>query len=186
MCDVRGEMCVLLLMSREQKSGLYKKYKAGGGGGCACGGGISALLVTCYHRPLQGRTSPACNSTAAVVEPRANRTPVTPQATQSLFSALSLSSRSRMSSALSRSTHISSLPIGPPSWAMNNSVKHPPPTPQKPDIRKQKAAENSPCSRIFAVFDWAVGGKLSENYFPRAWPWYDCTGSSVRLQGTGF
>ena len=69
-----------------------------------------------------------------------------------------------------------------------HSVKAPTPTPQKPDIRKQKAAENSPFSSIFSCADWAVGRKLSENYFPRAWPWYDCTwalrGSSVRLQGT--
>ena len=44
------------------------------------------------------RDGPACNSPAAV-EPRANRTPVTPQATHNLFSAaLSLSFLSRMSS----------------------------------------------------------------------------------------
>jgi hypothetical protein len=30
-------------------------------------------------------------------------------------------SRSRMSSMLSRSTHLSSLPIGPPSWAVMNT-----------------------------------------------------------------
>ena len=47
---------LLLLMSRKQKSGMYKKCKVGGGG-CARGGGISLLLTT--TRDLNHRSASA-------------------------------------------------------------------------------------------------------------------------------
>ena len=100
------------------------------------------------------------------------RTPVTPQATHNLYSALSLSFLSRMSST--EPLNASHLP--PHRTSVVSGDEHTVnslPNSQKPDIRKQKAAENSPPSAKFALADWAVGRKLSENYFPRAW--YDCT-----------
>ena len=71
-----------------------------------------------------------------------------------------------MSSTLSRSTppHRTSVVSGD-----GHTVNTTTPTPQKPDIRKQKAADDSPSRTEFALVDWAVGRKLSENYFPRAW-----------------
>lgn len=123
------------------------------------------------------RDGPACNSPAAV-EPRANRTPVTPQATHNLFSAaLSLSfpqpheheQHAEPLNAPLLHPHRTSVVSGDEHTV--NSL----PNSQKPDIRKQKAAENSPPSTKSTLSDWTVGRKLSENYFPRAWPWYDCT-----------
>lgn len=87
-------MCVLddvVVVDVKSEEAVCTKNTKVGGGGCARGGGISALLVTCYHRSASAGTDQLAAlrpTQERAVEPRAPHARHTTSHSQPLLSSI--------------------------------------------------------------------------------------------------